>query len=133
MSEPVVSDPGDAASAHLVVAEDDEDVQRILEFNLRNEGYDLTVFDNGRDCWDFLWREGAPDVVVLDVKMPGLSGFEVLRKIRDGSRLGDVPVIMLTSRDREEDVVTGFESGADHYVSKPFSPRELVSRIERVL
>lgn len=117
----------------MVVAEDDEDVQRILEFNLRNEGYQLTTFDNGRDCWDHLRNGSDPDVVVLDVKMPGMTGFEVLRHIRDRDGFRQLPVIMLTSRDREEDVVTGFESGADHYVSKPFSPRELASRIERVL
>lgn len=93
----------------------------------------MRMFDNGRDCWDSLWNGSDPDAVVLDVNMPGMTGFEVLRHIRDSQPFEDLPVIILTSRDREEDVVTGFESGADHYVGKPFSPRELAARIERVV
>lgn len=122
-----------AEPAHIVCADDDHDIRGVLKVSLETEGYEVTMCTNGSECWTYLTEAGTPDVIILDVMMPGHDGFEVLRKIRDDERLGDVPVIMLTSRSREEDVVSGFDSGANHYVSKPFSPRELAARIRGVL
>lgn len=123
----------ESQSLHIVIVDDDEDIRELLTFSLRNEGYGVTDFENGRECWEFLSAEPPPDLVILDVMMPAMGGFEVLKKIRQDDRLAEIPVIILTSRDREEDVVEGFESGADYYMSKPFSPRELVARIQRVI
>lgn len=120
-------------SAHIVCADDDPDIRGVLEASLEAEGYEVTMCTNGSECWAYLTEAETPAVIILDVMMPGHDGFEVLRRIRNNERLGDVPVIMLTSRSREEDVVDGFDSGANHYVSKPFSPRELNARIRGVL
>lgn len=116
----------------IVLVDDDEDIREILSFSLQNEGYGVTAFENGQECWDVLSTESPPDLVILDIMMPGMNGFEVLRKIRQDARLSEVPVIVLSSCDREEDIVKGFESGADYYMRKPFSPQELVARIQRV-
>lgn len=113
----------------IVIADDDETIREIVEFKLTSKGWNVTAFENGRECWDHLESNSSPDMVVLDVMMPGLSGLQVLQRIRDDDALSSIPVIMLTSRGREEHVVEGFERGATDYMTKPFSPNELVARI----
>ena len=119
--------------AHIVCADDDQDIRQLLAFNLESEGYEVTMCADGMECWNSLTEMDVPDLLVLDVMMPGHDGFEVLTKVRKSERLADIPIIMLTSRCREEDVVTGFDAGVNHYMEKPFSPRELTARIRRVL
>ena len=112
----------------IVIADDDETVREIVEFKLSGSGRDVTAFENGRECWDHLETNEPPDLVVLDVMMPGLTGLQVLERIREEDELSTVPVIMLTSRGREEHVIEGIERGATDYMTKPFSPNVLVAR-----
>ena len=119
-----------------VIADDDETIRSILQYKLSNAGYELTVCHDGEECRQALNESGvAPDVVVLDVMMPRMKGTQVLRTIRRGELAvdPDVPVVMLTSRGQEADVLEGLSSGADEYLTKPFSPNELLVRIERLV
>ena len=118
------------ADAKLILITDDEDrMRRFMRMNLEIEGYRVTEASNGLEAIDHV-REDLPDLVLLDVMMPEMDGFEALSIIRETST---VPVIMLTVRDDEDDKVKGLALGADDYVTKPFSPRELASRIQAVL
>ena len=114
---------------HILVVEDEESFSDPLSYLLRQEGFDVSVAATGTDGISAFQRLGA-DLVLLDVMLPGMSGWEVCRELRKTSM---VPVIMLTARDSEVDKVVGLELGADDYVTKPFSARELVARIRAVL
>jgi two-component system, cell cycle response regulator len=122
----------DLANARVLVAEDDEISATILLHRLEKEGLDVVRFDNGRAAYEGALEE-TPDLVILDVKMPGMDGFEVLERLRRIPSYGGVPVILLTSMGSEADVVRGFQLGADDYVLKPFSPIELSARVWRLL
>jgi DNA-binding response OmpR family regulator len=113
----------------ILVVDDEERMVRFIHLNLEHDGFRVIDAFNGSQALERL-RTGMPDLVVLDVMMPDIDGFEVLRTIREFST---VPVIMLTAKSEEEDRVRGLELGADDYVTKPFSPRELVSRVRAVL
>ena len=113
----------------LLVVEDEESFSDALSYMLKREGFEVEVAATGPDALDRFERSGA-DLVLLDLMLPGLSGTEVCRALRQRS---SVPVIMLTARDSEVDKVVGLELGADDYVTKPFSARELVARIRAVL
>ncbi|MCC9206050.1 response regulator transcription factor [Arthrobacter sp. zg-Y769] len=113
----------------ILIVEDEESFSDPLSYLLEREGFDVDVVDNGTDAVAVFEQAGA-DLVLLDVMLPGLSGTEVLRRIRQRS---DVPVIMLTARDAEIDKVVGLEIGADDYVTKPYSSRELLARVRAVL
>jgi sigma-B regulation protein RsbU (phosphoserine phosphatase) len=122
-------------TADIVIAEDDETTREVIEFNLTDNGWDVVAFTDGDECWEHLESRinDPPDLVVLDVMMPELDGLSVLERIRDHDALVDLPVVMLTSRNREEDIVQALDAGADDFVAKPFSEVELVSRVEKVL
>jgi two-component system response regulator RegX3 len=113
----------------LLVVEDEESFSDALSYALQREGYDVEVAANGHEALQIFDRTGA-DLVLLDLMLPGLSGTEVCRELRNRSH---VPIIMVTARDSEVDKVVGLELGADDYVTKPFSSRELVARIRAVL
>jgi two-component system, OmpR family, response regulator RegX3 len=113
----------------VLVVEDEESYSDALAYMLRKEGFDVSVAATGPDALSELDRTGA-DIVLLDLMLPGLSGTEVFRRIRTTSH---VPVIMVTAKDEEVDKVIGLELGADDYVTKPYSPRELMARIRAVL
>ena len=115
--------------AQLLLVDDDAELCAMLREYLEPEGFGAESAENGQSALERLARGGI-DLVVLDVMLPGLSGFEVLRRLRATSR---VPVLMLTARGEEIDRVVGLEMGADDYLAKPFSPRELVARIRAVL
>ncbi|PSP55200.1 response regulator [Halobacteriales archaeon QS_1_67_19] len=118
----------------VIIAEDDAEIRQLLRFKLESSGFDVTTFEDGRACIEhFETREQPPEIVVLDVMMPQADGFQVLDHVRDDDVLSDVPVLMLTARSREDDVVEGFDRGATDYVTKPFSPSEVVARIERLV
>ncbi|MFC7074103.1 response regulator transcription factor [Halovenus rubra] len=122
-------------TAEIVIAEDDETTREVVEFNLTDNGWDVVAFSDGNECWESLESRASnpPDLVVLDVMMPELDGTAVLKRIRNHDALVDLPVVMLTSRNREEDIVQALDAGADDFVAKPFSETELVSRVETVL
>ena len=113
----------------ILIVEDEEALSDPLAFLLGREGFQTIVVDNGLDALPVFDREGA-DLVPLDVMLPGMSGMEVCRKLREVS---SVPIIMLTAKDSELDKVLGLELGADDYVTKPYSARELIARIRAVL
>ncbi len=112
----------------ILIAEDDPVSRRLLEATLVGSGYDVASVSDGTRAWDLAQHEKGVRLAVLDWMMPGLDGIEVCRRLRQGS--GDyVYVILLTAKDRKEDVVVGLEAGADDYITKPFDPQELHSRI----
>lgn len=113
----------------ILVVDDEPSILELVSYNLRRAGYEVVTADNGEDGLRIA-REGGLDLVILDVMLPGIDGFEVLRAMR---RTSDVPVLMLTARGEEIDRVVGFEIGADDYVAKPFSPRELTGRVKAIL
>jgi len=113
----------------ILVVEDEESFSDPLSYLLRREGYDVAVTENGNDALDEFDKAGA-DLVLLDLMLPGLPGTEVCRQLRTRS---SVPVIMLTAKDSEIDKVVGLEIGADDYVTKPYSSRELLARVRAVL
>ncbi len=118
-----------ASRGTVLLIEDEAEIADLVRLYLEREGFRLVHAPSGEDGLERL-RERPPRVVLLDLGLPGMDGTEVCKKIRAGS---DVPVIMLTARDSEVDKVVGLEIGADDYVTKPFSPRELVARVKAVL
>jgi DNA-binding response OmpR family regulator len=113
----------------VLIVEDDPHTVEVVRLYLRRDGHTVLTASNGKDGLRMA-QESAPDLVVLDLMLPGKGGLEVCRELRKES---DVPIVMLTARAEEEDRVAGFELGADDYVTKPFSPRELAARIRAVL
>ena len=115
--------------SRILVVDDERGLVKIIRLNLEHDGFEVVEASNGTQALDKL-RETLPDLVLLDVMLPDMDGFTVLKLIRE---IGSTPVIMLTAKGEEEDKVRGLELGADDYVTKPFSPRELTSRIRAVL
>ncbi len=118
--------------ARILVADDDVDIRELVEFKLSTLGHDVVAVGDGAAAIEAC-RAQRPDLAVLDVMMPGVSGLDAIRAIRADAALADLPVILLTARAQESDVETGFDSGADDYITKPFSPRELASRVQALL
>ncbi|MFW6052190.1 MAG: response regulator [Myxococcota bacterium] len=116
----------------ILVVEDERDLAELVAFNLRQAGHQATVVHDGQAALAEL-RRSPPDLVVLDIMLPDVSGVEVCRRLRRDQGTKHLPVVMLTAKGEEVDRVVGFEVGADDYVVKPFSPRELVLRVEAVL
>ena len=124
-----------AAAKHLakvLVVEDERDVAELIRFNLAREGYEVVVTHTGADALKQV-RDSRPDIILLDIMVPQLNGWEVCRRLKQDATTGTIPVIMVTGRVEEGDKVLGFEMGADDYVTKPFSPRELVARVRAVV
>lgn len=117
---------------HILVIDDEEDILELVRFNLSREGYRITCATSGEKALN-LSREGHPDLLVLDLMLPGIDGLEVARRLKQDSRTRTIPIIMLTAKGEESDVVTGLEIGAEDYITKPFSPRVLVARVRAVL
>ena len=117
---------------NLLIAEDDPDIRELITFRLTAAGHAVTAVEDGPSALDAA-GQATPDLVLLDVMMPGLSGVDVCRALRGRPETADLPVILLTARSQEADVQAGFRAGADDYMTKPFSPRELVSRIDALL
>jgi DNA-binding response OmpR family regulator len=119
-----------------VIADDDETIRSILQHKLSSAGFELTVCHDGEECRQVLNDPSvSPDIVILDVMMPRMKGTQLLRTIRRGELAVDatIPVVMLTSRGQEADILEGLEAGADEYLTKPFSPSELLMRVNRLV
>lgn len=116
----------------LLLVEDDTALAELLEWHFEQEGYDVVRTPDGEEAL-LLSKESPPDIVLLDWMIEGLSGIEVCRRLRRATDTANVPIIMLTARGEEEDRIRGLETGADDYVTKPFSPRELVARVAAIL
>ncbi|HET6939039.1 MAG TPA: response regulator [Nocardioides sp.] len=123
---------GDGPVALIVVADDDVDIRDLVEFKLTTLGHQIVTVADGSSAVDAC-RTTRPDLAVLDVMMPGLTGLEAVRELRSNPALKDIPVILLTARAQQSDVQTGFDCGADDYITKPFSPKDLASRVEALL
>jgi len=120
------------AQPRLLLVEDDEALGELVEFRFRTEGYAVTRTADGDEAL-LLAQEEVPDVVILDWMIEGTSGIEVCRRLRRDKATAHVPILMLTARGAEDDRVRGLETGADDYVTKPFSPRELVARVGAIM
>ena len=118
--------------ACIFVVEDDADILRLISHNLRGVGYEVQCFLNGGSVLACA-LEHPPSLFLLDVMLPGTNGFDLCRQIRQTARLAGTPIIFLTARSEEADRIQGFELGGDDYITKPFSPRELVARVRTVL
>jgi two-component system phosphate regulon response regulator PhoB len=119
-------------SKRLLLVEDDRALADLVAFHFERAGYDVTRTGDGEEAL-ILVEEVKPDVVVLDWMIEGISGIEVCRRLRRRATTANVPIMMLTARGEESDRIRGFDTGADDYVTKPFSPRELVARVGAVL
>ena len=119
----------DVRGLRILVVDDEEDICDLIRFNLEEEGYVVSVSNNGMDALNKVDRN-LPDAIILDLMIPGISGMELCKKIKSKF---DVPILMVTARAGETDAVLGLEMGADDYIRKPFSPRELTARLKAVL
>jgi len=113
----------------ILIVDDEEDILELIRYNLELEGYDVICAGNGEQCLELADRH-SPDLIVLDLMMPGIDGLDVCKNLKNNSELKPIPIIMLTAKSSESDIVIGLELGADDYIVKPFSPRVLVARIK---
>ncbi|MAW75911.1 MAG: response regulator [Planctomycetota bacterium] len=116
----------------VLLVEDEGDIRDVIEYNLEREGYLTLAFDNGEAGLEAI-RNESPDLVLLDLMLPGIDGLEICRQIKEDPTTRDIPIIMITAKTEESDVVLGLGVGADDYVNKPFSPQELIARVKSVL
>src|SRR5688572_18471771 len=116
----------------ILVIDDEKDLLELVRYNLEKDGFDVICAREGQSGVEIAAKH-RPDLIVLDIMMPGMDGLEVCRRLRADQRTGRVPLIMLTARATEADRIVGLEMGADDYVTKPFSPRELVARVRAAL
>ena len=119
------------AKESILIVEDEEDIAELLEYNLQRNGYDPVSVGSGEDGLNHA-REFNPDLILLDLMLPGLSGLEVCRRLKQDPDTAGIPVIMLTAKGEEEDIIAGFEAGADDYITKPFRPKILIARVKAV-
>lgn len=120
------------AKEKILVIEDEEDIQELLAYNLSREGYQVLPAVNGEEGFR-LAKNKLPDLILLDLMLPGMDGLEICRQLKKEPKTQAIPVLMLTAKSGEADIVTGLEMGADDYLPKPFSPRVLLARIRTVL
>ncbi len=116
----------------ILIAEDEPEIAQMVKFKLEREGFDVIWECNGGLAFKAA-QDDHPDLILLDIMMPVMDGFQVLKKLKSDEELKDIPVIMLTAKGQERDIVTGMEAGANDYVVKPFRPAELVARIKKIL
>jgi two-component system alkaline phosphatase synthesis response regulator PhoP len=116
----------------ILVVDDEEDILELLKYNLSREGYQVLCTTSGEKTLNLVKTE-TPDLIVLDLMLPGMDGLEVARQLKENPPTKNVPIVMLTAKGEEADIVTGLELGADDYITKPFSPRILLARVRAVL
>jgi two-component system alkaline phosphatase synthesis response regulator PhoP len=117
---------------NILVVDDEEDILELLKYNLSREGYKVSCAASGEETLRAV-RSQIPDLIVLDLMLPGIDGLDVARQLKNDVKTRDVPIVMLTAKGEEADIVAGLELGADDYITKPFSPRVLVARVRAVL
>jgi two-component system phosphate regulon response regulator PhoB len=116
----------------ILIVDDEEDIIELIQYNLKTEGYSILTARTGEQAVKIAEQSG-PDLMVLDLMLPGMDGFEVTRHLRSRERTQDMPIVILTAKGEESDIVTGLELGANDYISKPFSPKVLTARIRAIL
>jgi two-component system phosphate regulon response regulator PhoB len=120
------------AKERILIVDDEEDILELVQYNLSREGHDVFCADSGEKALEIL-KSKPVDLMVLDLMLPGMDGFSVANRVKNDPRIKHLPIVMLTAKDSESDVVAGLELGAEDYVTKPFSPRVLIARIHKVL
>lgn len=120
------------AKEHLLVVEDEIDIQEMIKYNLEKENYKVTAVATGEEAIKVA-RHQSPNLIVLDLMLPEIDGFEVCRTLKNDTSTSNIPIVMLTAKGEESDIVAGLELGAEDYITKPFSPRVLIARIRAVL
>lgn len=120
------------AREHILIVDDEEDVLELVRYNLDKNGYKTETVTTGEDAL-IKAKSKVPDLLILDLMLPGIDGLEVCKKLKSDANTQNIPIIMLTAKSDEVDIVTGLELGADDYVAKPFSPKVLVARVRRIL
>jgi two-component system, OmpR family, alkaline phosphatase synthesis response regulator PhoP len=120
------------AKEKILVVDDEEDILELLKFKLSKEGYQVMCAASGEEALRCV-RSETPDLIVLDLMLPGMDGIEVARELKNDFHTKNIPIVMLTAKGEEADIVTGLELGADDYITKPFSPRILTARVKAVL
>jgi two-component system alkaline phosphatase synthesis response regulator PhoP len=120
------------AKQRVLVVEDEEDIAELVQYNLNKERYEVLVASSGEAGLDMARRE-RPDLILLDIMLPGMDGLEVCRALHADPETAQIPIVMVTAKGEEADIVTGLELGADDYVTKPFSPKVLIARLRSVL
>jgi two-component system phosphate regulon response regulator PhoB len=120
------------AKERILVVDDEEDILELVTYNLTREGYQVTGALTGEDALKKV-RSEAFDLIVLDLMLPGMDGLEVAKSLKNDQKTGNIPIVMLTAKGEEADIVTGLELGADDYITKPFSPRVLIARVRAAL
>ena len=120
------------AKEHILVVDDEEDILELVTYNLAREGYKVTGAPSGEDALRKV-RSEAFDLIVLDLMLPGMDGLEVAKSLKKDQKTGNIPIVMLTAKGEEADIVTGLELGADDYITEPFSPRVLIARVRAAL
>ena len=123
----------DGSGTSIFVIEDEHDIAELIRFNLSLEGYSVDVFPSGEAGFKAFEGNKKPDLLILDIMLPGMSGLEICRRLKENKATSEIPIIMVSARGEEQDIVKGLELGADDYVTKPFSPKVLLARIEAVL
>ncbi len=118
--------------ARILIVEDEKDIIELVQYNLEREGYEVRAAANGEEALEFLDKE-SPDLILLDLMLPGIDGLEICRLIKQDPKTKNIPIIILTAKSEEADVVVGLQLGADDYVTKPFSPKVLLARIKALL
>ena len=119
-------------SAHLFIAEDETSIASLLKYNLEKEGHKISSSENGEEALKLI-KEKIPDLILMDWMLPDLSGVEICKQLKKNKKFSDIPIIMLTAKGEEEDKLKAFDTGADDYVTKPFSQKELNARIKSLL
>lgn len=120
------------AKGNILVIEDEEDILELVKYNLSREGYQVRGTTSGEEGYKAA-RLDMPDIVVLDLMLPGMDGLEICKLIKGDSKTQHIPIVMLTAKSEESDIITGLELGADDYITKPFSPKVLVARVRALL
>lgn len=120
------------AKEQILVVEDDEDIAELLKYNLTREGYKVSCVTSGEESLKEV-KANLPDLILLDLMLPGLDGLEVCRLLKRDAKTAHIPIIMVTAKGEEADIVTGLELGADDYITKPFSPKVLLARVRTVI
>jgi two-component system alkaline phosphatase synthesis response regulator PhoP len=115
----------------ILVIEDDRDISELITYNLEREGYEIACLYDGSQAVDFV-RKRRPELIILDLMLPEVDGLEICRTLKSDAATKQIPIVMLTAKSEEADVVVGLQMGADDYIPKPFSPKVLVARIKAI-
>ena len=116
----------------ILIAEDEPDIRDLVAFTLRFAGYEVVTCSNGEEAVELAYKE-LPDLILLDVRMPRLTGYDACKKIKENLQLKDIPVVFLSAKGQETEIQSGMEAGAEEYLLKPFAPDQLTDRVRSIL